>query len=104
MSRTARQPLQERTLMSSKPSFMRSKVASLFGAALVVAVAGGNAHALTISDVPLFLTQAAEPLVMLTLSNDEQLYHKAYTDFDDVDGDRLIDTTYKDTFNYTGYF
>ena len=59
---------------------------------------------MTIADAPLFLTQGAEPLVMLTLSNDEQLYHKAYTDFDDVDGDRLIDTTYKDTFNYTGYF
>ena len=41
---------------------------------------------------------------MLTLSNDEQLYHKAYTDFDDVDGDRLIDIGYKDTINYSGYF
>lgn len=90
--------------MSSKPSFMRAKVPALLGTALAAAIAGGNAHALTLSDVPLFLTQAAEPLVMLTLSNDEQLYHKAYTDFDDVDGDNLIDTTYKDTFNYTGYF
>ena len=41
---------------------------------------------------------------MLTLSNDEQLYHKAYTDFDDVSGDRLIDIGYKDTINYSGYF
>jgi len=83
---------------------MRSKIAAMLGAAASITLAAGNAQALNISDTPLFLTQAAEPLVMLTLSNDEQLYHKAYSDFDDIDGDRLIDTTYKDTFNYTGYF
>jgi len=60
---------------------------------------------LAISDVPVFLNATnAEPLVMLALSNDEQLYHKAYTDFDDVDGDGAIDSTYKDTINYYGYF
>ncbi len=90
--------------MSSTTLAMRSKIAAMLGTAVSIMLAAGNAQALTISDAPLFLTQAAEPLVMLTLSNDEQLYHKAYTDFDDVDGDRLIDTTYKDTFNYTGYF
>src|SRR5581483_8765380 len=42
--------------------------------------------------------------VMLALSNDEQLYHKAYTDFDDVDGDGVMDYTYKDSINYYGYF
>lgn len=90
--------------MSSITPAMRSKIAAMLGTAVSVMLVAGNAQALTISDAPLFLTQAAEPLVMLTLSNDEQLYHKAYTDFDDVDGDRLIDITYKDTFNYTGYF
>lgn len=63
-----------------------------------------RAAALNIADAPLFLTASAEPLVMLALSNDEQLYHKAYTDFDDVDGDGLLDTTYKDAIAYYGYF
>ena len=90
--------------MSSIAPAMRSKIAAILGTAVAVMLAAGDVQALTIADAPLFLTQSAEPLVMLTLSNDEQLYHKAYTDFDDVDGDRLIDTTYKDTFNYTGYF
>ena len=76
-------------------------------AALLAALLGANASAapLAIADVPVFLNATnAEPLVMLALSNDEQLYHKAYTDFDDVDGDGAIDSTYKDTINYYGYF
>lgn len=71
----------------------------------IAALPANNAQAaLNIADTPLFLSKSAEPLVMLALSNDEQLYHKAYTDFDDVDGDGLLDTTYKDTIGYFGYF
>jgi type IV pilus assembly protein PilY1 len=95
---------QERIVMSTRPSAMRTRFATLAATALAVALSAGNAQALTISDSPLFLTSAAEPLIMLTMSNDEQLYHKAYTDFDDVDGDNLIDVGYKDTINYSGYF
>ncbi|HEY4365982.1 MAG TPA: PilC/PilY family type IV pilus protein [Steroidobacteraceae bacterium] len=80
----------------------------LLGAAAAIAVIAlhGTAMAapLVIADSPLFLTASAEPLVMLALSNDEQLYHKAYTDFDDVDGDGLLDIGYKDTIAYYGYF
>lgn len=74
--------------------------------AALAALHGSGAHgaALNITDSPLFLTTAAEPLVMLVLSNDEQLYHKAYTDFDDVDGDGLLDIGYKDVISYFGYF
>ena len=73
-------------------------------AGLAAAPHGAQAAPLSIADSPLFLSKNAEPLVMLALSNDEQLYHKAYTDFDDVDGDNLLDTTYKDAINYFGYF
>src|SRR5689334_12329103 len=92
--------LQERIVMSTRPSAMRTKLITLAATALAVAMSAGSAQAMTIADSPLFLTTAAEPLIMLTLSNDEQLYHKAYTDFDDVDGDNLIDVGYKDTINY----
>jgi type IV pilus assembly protein PilY1 len=77
---------------------------SLFAALGILPGSTARAAALNITDAPLFLTASAEPLVMLALSNDEQLYYKAYTDFDDLDDDGLIDSTYKDTIAYYGYF
>lgn len=44
------------------------------------------------------------PLVMLTLSGDHQLFLKAYNDYDDLDGDGVPDTTYNRNFPYVGYF
>ena len=56
------------------------------------------------------LTPDARPIVMLTMTNDHQLFYKAYTDFDDIikaDGtvgtDGTIETTYTDVFIYTVY-
>jgi len=63
-----------------------------------------SVYALTISDVPLFVTQSVEPRVMLVMSNDHQLYIKAYTDYSDLDGDGQLDTTYNDAIDYYGYF
>lgn len=60
--------------------------------------------ALTIAQSPLFLTQAAKPIVMLNVSNDHQLYFKAFDDYSDLDGDGIPETTYKHSFNYYGYF
>ena len=89
-----------------RTTFGRHLLAGIVAGGLL-ALLGSNASAapLAIADVPVFLNATnAEPLVMLALSNDEQLYHKAYTDFDDVDGDGTIDSTYEDTINYYGYF
>ena len=64
----------------------------------------------TISQVPLFVKHAAPPVVMLTMSNDHQLFYKAYDDYSDVDGDKVPDTTYKHLKSdgslnlYYGYF
>src|SRR5882724_2984531 len=99
-------PRESAMVMTRSSAAKRPLIAAL-GAALLVALIGSNASAapLAIADVPVFLNATnAEPLVMLALSNDEQLYHKAYTDFDDVDGDNAIDSTYKDSINYYGYF
>ncbi|GGX55148.1 hypothetical protein GCM10007392_23450 [Saccharospirillum salsuginis] len=41
---------------------------------------------------------------MLGLSVDHQLYYKAYSDYTDLNGDGIIDTTYLDDFEYRGYF
>nr|WP_297460468.1 PilC/PilY family type IV pilus protein [uncultured Halomonas sp.] len=44
------------------------------------------------------------PQSMIVMSNDHQLFYKAYTDFSDLDGDGKIDDTYKDSIRYYGYF
>jgi len=64
---------------------------------------GGEAQS-GISQAPLFLTQSVEPRVMLLMSNDHQLFIKAYTDYSDLNDDGVIDTTYNDEIDYYGYF
>jgi len=54
--------------------------------------------------VPPFLEDGEDPLVMFVMSNDNQLWHKAYTDYSDLDNDGDLDTTYMDDFVYYGYF
>ena len=54
------------------------------------------------------------PLAMLVMSNDEKLYTKAYTDYDDIldesvtpaiaGADGKLEITYTDVFDYLGYF
>ncbi len=70
---------------------------------LGIAWLAGTAQALTIAQSPLFIA-ATEPRVMLTLSRDHQLSIKAYTDYSDLNGDGVLDTTYNDAINYYGYF
>lgn len=53
---------------------------------------------------PPFINQTSPPLVMLAMSKDQKMFFKAYNDIMDLDGDGSIDTTYKDTINYYGYF
>lgn len=63
-----------------------------------------HVRALTIADSPLFLTGSVQPLVMLNISKDQQLYKKAFNDYSDLDGDGHLETTYKHSINYYGYF
>jgi type IV pilus assembly protein PilY1 len=53
---------------------------------------------------PPFVSQTAPPMVMLAMSKDHRMFFKAYNDVMDLDSDGSIDTTYKDTINYYGYF
>ena len=53
---------------------------------------------------PTLNASAVPPLVMLVISRDEQLFIKAYTDYTDLDGDGVVDTTYNNNFSYSGYF
>lgn len=59
------------------------------------------------SILPRVQQSGASPLIMLALSNDHQLYFKAYTDYDDLNNDGKLDlseTSYHNAKNYGGYF
>jgi type IV pilus assembly protein PilY1 len=73
-------------------------IAGFFALAWVSAV---NA---TVAQTPLFLTQGVEPQVMLSLSNDHQLFFEAYPDYLDLDGNGQPDLTYGHDNDYYGYF
>ncbi|RPH65609.1 MAG: hypothetical protein EHM83_05970, partial [Burkholderiales bacterium] len=62
------------------------------------------AFALTLAQAPLYAGGAIPPLVMLDISKDQQLYKKAYNDYSDLDGDGALETTYKHSIDYYGYF
>lgn len=62
------------------------------------------AFALTLAQAPLYAGGAIPPLVMLDLSKDQQLYKKAYNDYSDLDNDGALETTYKHSIDYYGYF
>lgn len=59
---------------------------------------------LTLAQKPLYLASNEAPLMMMVMSRDERLFTKAYSDYTDLDGDGVLDTTYKNTFVYEGYF
>ncbi len=75
-----------------------------------ITVVAAGVHALsghTVNDftsMPINLTDSAIPLVMIAASNDHQLFFKAYDDYSDIDDDGIVDTTYKFTISYYGYF
>lgn len=79
-----------------------------FGLALTVACLSlGIVHSAISAEpaqAPLFLTAPVRPLMMLNMSNDHQLFFKAYDDYSDLDADGIPDTTYKNTYEYYGYF
>jgi type IV pilus assembly protein PilY1 len=60
---------------------------------------------LDISQTPLAVGGSGTPLVMLVLGRDHRLYYEAYNDASDLDGDGVLDTTYKpDKIDYFGLF
>ena len=51
---------------------------------------------------PNIITTANKPMIMLTASKDHLLFGPVFTDFEDLDGDGVIDTTFKPDFKYYG--
>lgn len=71
---------------------------------LLAVLASTSAVAGVIAQDPLFISAQADPRVMLVASRDHQLFIKAYTDYSDLDGDGLLDTTFVPYIEYDGYF
>ena len=71
---------------------------------LTIAATAVGAAPEDLAQTPLSVTQTVRPMVLLALSNDHQLYRKAYNDYSDLDGDAAIDTTYNNGYSYYGYF
>jgi type IV pilus assembly protein PilY1 len=53
---------------------------------------------------PGLLQNNAPPVVMLTMPRDHQLFFKAYSDYEDIDGDGIIETGFDPRVTYLGYF
>jgi type IV pilus assembly protein PilY1 len=53
---------------------------------------------------PLFQNPTVPPISLIALSIDHQLFNKAYTDYTDLTGDGVPETTYVNAVNYSGYF
>nr|WP_315429638.1 PilC/PilY family type IV pilus protein [uncultured Albidiferax sp.] len=53
---------------------------------------------------PNVTTTSNRPMIMLAASKDHSMFGPVYTDFEDLDDDGTIDTTFKPTFKYYGYF
>lgn len=94
-----------------------NKFSFLISFLLVIVAGNGNVSAQSNNDfsaVPPESQKADPPLVMLTMSRDHQYFFKAYNDYTDLDpentsdvdinGNPNIETTYKHSFDYYGYF
>lgn len=53
---------------------------------------------------PNITTSSNRPMLMLATSKDHSLFGPIYTDFEDLEGDGTINTTFQPTFKYYGYF
>jgi type IV pilus assembly protein PilY1 len=53
---------------------------------------------------PNILASENLPMVMLTVSKDVTMFGRAYTDYEDLDFDGVVDYTFNPAFSYYGYF
>jgi len=108
----------KKTAFTSKGKYpLKSVTLSMLVTLLLGLAPSGNLYAQTNADfaaVPPASTVQEPPELMLSLSRDHQYFFKAYNDYTDldpenpldvdVDGNPLVETTYKHSFNYFGYF
>ena len=85
-------------------SSIRRVICALVSLSMLLQPLSASAALLNLVKTPLFVTPPIPPLVMLDISKDQQLYKKAYNDYSDLDNDGKLETTYKHSIDYYGYF
>ena len=83
---------------------VRRAICAVISASLLLEPIAASAALLNLVKAPLFVTPPIPPLVMLDISKDQQLFKKAYNDYSDLDNDGKLETTYKHSIDYYGYF
>jgi len=75
-------------------------------AALLLCLLGPLAQAATAPQPipPNILSNINKPMVMMSVSKDTTMFSRAYTDYDDLDGDGVIDRSFMPNYKYYGYF
>lgn len=76
----------------------------MFSASIVLADPPTTSSTVYQSVPPNISTSGSKPMLMLIASKDHTLFSPIYTDFEDLDGDGVIDDTFKENFKYYGYF
>jgi len=74
-------------------------VAAALGVSTSPASAQGKPH-----NLPLVGKNRGTPMLMINMSKDHQLSYRAYVEYQDLDGDGQLETSYKHSVEYYGYF
>jgi|WetSurMetagenome_2_1015567.scaffolds.fasta_scaffold00013_93 type IV pilus assembly protein PilY1 len=93
--------------INGKSKGLKARLLIPFALVAALVISAGPVHSATMNDyciTPPFLQATIPPLVMLVMSKDHKDFYKAYDDYSDLDGDGLLDTTYKHSITYYGYF
>jgi type IV pilus assembly protein PilY1 len=80
------------------------KFFSLFILCLLIFSGKSSADMNSYCATPPFISSTASPLVLFVMGRDHKIYYEAYNDASDLDGDGELDTTYKHSIQYYGYF
>lgn len=88
-----------------------AKITRVLLTALIIGLAVSRSGSITagltdygLSQTPLFVGNRVAPLLMMVMSRDESLFKKAYSDYSDLNEDGVLDVTYNNGFDYSGYF
>ncbi|MCF8030670.1 MAG: hypothetical protein K9K39_07225 [Desulfohalobiaceae bacterium] len=91
--------------MKGKSLAITILAAILLGALFPLRVSQADNLAQDYHETPPFITTAVSPKVMLVMGRNHKLFYEAYNDASDLNGDGVIDVTYKpDEIDYYGYF
>jgi type IV pilus assembly protein PilY1 len=84
--------------MKNRPMFMLLSLLVLLSTPLA------RAQTVMPAIPPNILASENLPMVMLTISKDVTMFGRAYTDYEDLDFDGVVDYTFNPAFSYYGYF